>query len=314
MIRKQVSRFILMIRPAHFGYNAETAINNAFQSNNTSISNEVISKKAVIEFDNFVSLLKENGVNVYVLQDSNEPVKPDAIFPNNWISFHEDGTVITYPMFAKVRRLERTDKVIDILEHDFWIVDHIHMEEAEEDNIYLEGTGSMVFDRVSRIAYACLSPRTDKNLFEDFCKLAGYQAVCFTAVDQNDQLIYHTNVMMALGESFVVIALDSIKNQDERNLLIEKFEDTNKEVIEISLDQMNAFAGNMLEIQSNAGANYLVMSSTAYKSLTKDQIKRLKQHAKILVPKINTIEKFGGGSVRCMMAEIFLPEKLLAEN
>ena len=314
MIRKQVTRFILMIRPANFGFNAETAVNNAFQSNDTSITNEEVSSKAVLEFDNFVKLLKEKGINVYVLQDSDEPIKPDAIFPNNWISFHEDGTVITYPMFAKVRRLERNDKVIDLLEHDFWIVDHIHMEEAEEDNIYLEGTGSMVFDRVSRIAYACLSPRTDRNLFEDFCKLTGYEPVSFTAVDQNDQLIYHTNVMMALGSSFVVICLDSIKDNNERDLLISKFEQTNKEIIEITLEQMNAFAGNMLQVQSNEGAYYLVISDTAYKSLTKDQIKRIKQHTEILVPQINTIEKYGGGSVRCMMAEIFLPEKLLAEN
>lgn len=303
-----------MIRPANFGFNAETAVNNAFQSNDTSITNEEVSSKAVLEFDNFVKLLKEKGINVYVLQDSDEPIKPDAIFPNNWISFHEDGTVITYPMFAKVRRLERNDKVIDLLEHDFWIVDHIHMEEAEEDNIYLEGTGSMVFDRVSRIAYACLSPRTDRNLFEDFCKLTGYEPVSFTAVDQNDQLIYHTNVMMALGSSFVVICLDSIKDNNERDLLISKFEQTNKEIIEITLEQMNAFAGNMLQVQSNEGAYYLVISDTAYKSLTKDQIKRIKQHTEILVPQINTIEKYGGGSVRCMMAEIFLPEKLLAEN
>lgn len=314
MIRKQVTRFILMIRPANFGFNAETAVNNAFQSNDTSISNTEVSKKAILEFDNFVKLLKEKGINVYVLQDSDQPIKPDAIFPNNWISFHEDGTVITYPMFAKVRRLERNERVIDLLEHDFWIVDHIHMEEAEEDNIYLEGTGSMVFDRVSRITYACLSPRTDRNLFEDFCKLTGYEPVSFTAVDQNDQLIYHTNVMMALGSSFVVICLDSIKEKKERDLLINKFEQTNKEIIEISLDQMNAFAGNMLQVQSNKGAYYLVISDTAYKSLTKDQIKRIKQHTEILVPKINTIEKYGGGSVRCMMAEIFLPEKLLAEN
>jgi len=217
-------------------------------------------------------------------------------------------------MFAKVRRLERNDEVLDLLEHDFWVVDHLHMEEAEDDNLYLEGTGSMVLDRVSRIAYACLSPRTDKNLFEDFCKLNGYEAVSFTAVDQNDQLIYHTNVMMALGESFVVIALDSVQDNDERILLLNKFTETNKEVIEISLEQMNAFAGNMLEVQSNQGVNYLVMSTTAYNSLSKEQINRLKEHTEILVPTIDVIEKYGGGSVRCMMAEIFLPEKHLAEN
>lgn len=314
MIRKQLTQHIMMVRPASFGYNAETAVNNAFQSNDTSISNEDVANRAVAEFDSFVNLLKEKGILVHVIEDDKEPSKPDAIFPNNWISFHEDGTVITYPMFAKVRRLERNDHYIDLLEHDFWIVDHIHLEEAEEDNIFLEGTGSMVFDRVNRIAYACLSPRTDKDLFEDFCKLTGYEPVSFTSVDENDQLVYHTNVMMAMGESFVVICLESIKDESERTLLKNKFIETNKEIIEISLEQMNSFAGNMLQVQSQSGNTYLVMSQTAYNSLDQDQINRLKSHTELLVPGIDTIEKYGGGSVRCMMAEIFLPEKLLAEN
>lgn len=311
MIRKQTSRSILMVRPSNFGFNAETAVNNAFQTNKEGLSPSEISLKAIEEFDRFVETLRVHGVDVKIYQDEPQPIKPDALFPNNWISFHEDGTVITYPMFAPVRRLERNQKVIDQLEHDFWIVDHIHMEESEEDGIFLEGTGSMVLDRMNRVAFACISPRTDKILFEDWCKITGYTPVSFTSIDQNGQLVYHTNVMMAVGDTFVIICMDSIIDEEEKNELIEIFRKTNKEVIEISLEQMNSFAGNMLEVQGASGQNYLVMSKTAYHSLTKDQVERIVKHAHILSPDIHTIETYGGGSVRCMMAEIFLPEKSL---
>lgn len=311
MTRKQTTRSILMIRPSNFGFNAETAVNNAFQNNKAGISPKEISEKAIVEFDSFVQLLRTNGIDVKVYQDEPEPVKPDAVFPNNWVSFHEDGTVITYPMFAPLRRKERTDKVLDQLEHDFWIVDHIHMEDSETDEIYLEGTGSMVLDRFNRIAFACLSPRTDKTLFEDWCKIAGYTPVSFTSIDQNGQLVYHTNVMMAVGETFVIICMDSVVDEEEKEELMEIFQKTNKEVIEISLQQMNSFAGNMLQVQAASGQTFLVISKTAFNSLTKEQINRIEQHTNILTPDIETIETYGGGSVRCMMAEIFLPEKSL---
>ncbi len=311
MVRKQTTRSILMVRPSNFGYNAETAVNNAFQNNKAGLTSAEVTQKAIEEFDAFVDLLKVHGVDVKIYQDEPQPVKPDALFPNNWISFHEDGTVITYPMFAPVRRLERTQKVIDQLEHDFWIVDHIHMEESEEDGIFLEGTGSMVLDRMNRVAFACLSPRTDKILFEDWCKITGYTPVTFTSIDQTGQLVYHTNVMMAVGDTFVVICMDSIIDEEEKEELKEIFMKTNKEIIEISLEQMNSFAGNMLEIQSSSGQNYLIMSKTAYHSLKRDQIERIIKHTHILSPDIQTIETYGGGSVRCMMAEIFLPEKSL---
>ncbi|HNG13719.1 MAG TPA: arginine deiminase-related protein, partial [Saprospiraceae bacterium] len=182
MLRKQVTRSILMVRPSNFGFNEETAVNNAFQNNAAGKTSEQIREKAIEEFDSFVSLLRSKGVDVSVYQDEPQPIKPDAVFPNNWVSFHEDGTVITYPMFAKVRRIERTDKVFDLLEPHFWILDHIHLEQSEEDNIFLEGTGSMVLDRANKIAYACISPRTEKTLFEDWCNIYEYAPVSFTAI------------------------------------------------------------------------------------------------------------------------------------
>lgn len=312
MLRKQVTRSILMVRPSNFGFNEETAVNNAFQNNAAGKTSEQIREKAIEEFDSFVSLLRSKGVDVSVYQDEPQPIKPDAVFPNNWVSFHEDGTVITYPMFAKVRRIERTDKVFDLLEPHFWILDHIHLEQSEEDNIFLEGTGSMVLDRANKIAYACISPRTEKTLFEDWCNIYEYAPVSFTAIDQEGKLIYHTNVMMAMGDKFVVICLESVIDDEEKSALRELFARTEKEIIEISLEQMNAFAGNMLQVQGASGQTYLVMSKTAFGSLNASQIEKIEKYTEILTADINTIETYGGGSVRCMMAEIFLPEKSLA--
>ena len=312
MLRKQVTRSILMVRPSNFGFNEETAVNNAFQNNAAGKTSEQIREKAIEEFDSFVSLLRSKGVDVSVYQDEPQPIKPDAVFPNNWVSFHEDGTVITYPMFAKVRRIERTDKVFDLLEPHFWILDHIHLEQSEEDNIFLEGTGSMVLDRANKIAYACISPRTEKTLFEDWCNIYEYSPVSFTAIDQEGKLIYHTNVMMAMGDKFVVICLESVIDDEEKSALREIFARTEKEIIEISLEQMNAFAGNMLQVQGASGQTYLVMSKTAFGSLNASQIEKIEKYTEILTADINTIETYGGGSVRCMMAEIFLPEKSLA--
>lgn len=312
MIRKQTTRTVLMVRPANFGFNEETAVNNAFQANNKALTVAEISRLALEEFDNFVATLRSNKIEVVVYNENPLPVKPDSVFPNNWISFHEDGTVITYPMFSPVRRLERTDDLIDQLEKSFWVIEHIHLENSEDDNVFLEGTGSIVLDRVNRIAFACLSPRTDKVLFEDWCKIAGYSPLPFTSIDQKGQLVYHTNVMMALGESFVVICLDSVIDDEEKLELKDIFAKTNKEVIEISLEQMNSFAGNMLQLQNSEGRTFLVMSESAYNSLDENQIERISKHTEILHQNISIIESYGGGSVRCMLAEVFLPEKNLS--
>lgn len=312
MIRKQTTRTVLMVRPANFGFNEETAVNNAFQTNNTALTTDEISKLALEEFDNFVATLRSKKIEVVVYDENPLPVKPDSVFPNNWISFHEDGTVITYPMFSPVRRLERSDDLIDLLEKSFWVIEHIHLENSEDDDVYLEGTGSIVLDRVNRIAFACLSPRTDKVLFEDWCKIAGYSPLSFTSIDQNGQLVYHTNVMMALGESFVVICLDSVIDDEEKLVLKDVFAKTNKEVIEISLAQMNSFAGNMLQLQNSEGKTFLVMSDSAYNSLDATQKDSIEEHTEILHQNISIIESYGGGSVRCMLAEVFLPEKNLS--
>ncbi|MCO6481100.1 MAG: amidinotransferase [Phaeodactylibacter sp.] len=298
-----------MIRPAHFGYNEETALNNAFQVMDKSLGLREVRQGAIREFDAFVEKLRSAGVDVIVVEDTDTPVKLDAVFPNNWVTFHEDGRVVTYPMNAPTRRLERREDVLELLGERFQLGDHLRLEHYEEMGMYLEGTGSLILDRPNRIAYACLSPRTDEHLLDDFCDRLGYEKVAFIAVDANGQEIYHTNVMMALGESFVVVCLESVRAEGERNRLLKKFAETDKEVIEISLDQMMAFAGNMLQVRSQDGTPYLVMSEQAYKSLRPEQLEQIEKHSKILYSPLYVIEKYGGGSARCMMAEIFLPEK-----
>lgn len=306
----QITNNILMVRPANFGFNAETAENNAFQSNDGSMTPEDIKLKAIEEFDNHVDNLRKQGINVIVFQDTEEPVKSDAVFPNNWISFHSDGKLITYPMFSSIRRNERREDIVDLLKEDFMISDRIQMESAEAQGIYLEGTGSMIFDRPNKIVYACLSVRTNPSLLEEFCSITGYKKVAFGAFDQNGTEIYHTNVMMALGEDFAVICLDSITDKKERTFVTETLQATDKEIIDISLDQINAFAGNMLQVKNAKGDSFLVMSTTAFNSLNEQQINRIQQHTNILHSPIPVIEAYGGGSVRCMMAEVFLPPKV----
>jgi len=298
-----------MVRPANFGFNEETAASNAFQSTSDSLSNEEARLLAQKEYDAFVENLRTLGVNVIVVDDTESPVKPDAVFPNNWITFHDDGTVITYPMLSKARRLERREDVIENLNKKYRIDHRIAFEPMEEADIILEGTGSLILDRVNKLAYACYSPRTSQVLLKSFCKSMGYEVVGFISVDGNGQQIYHTNVMMALGETFVVICMESVPDAAENVLLRRKFEETKKEIIEISYDQMMQFAGNMLQVRSTSGEPILVMSEAAYQSLSEEQIKRIESHTKILHQPIPTIETLGGGSVRCMMAEVFLPEK-----
>ena len=306
----QTTSNILMVRPANFGFNEETAASNAFQAKDDTLTGKTASQKAVAEFDVFVAKLRSHGVNVIVVEDTTEPIKPDAVFPNNWVTFHQDGTVITYPMLSKTRRNERREDVLDELIADFFIGRKVELESYEDDGIILEGTGSLILDRPNRLAYACLSPRTSENLLKRFCEIAGFEPIAFHSVDGEGQEIYHTNVMMALGETFVVICLETVKSEKERMTLEEKFSKTKKEIIEISLDQMMHFAGNMLQVRNDKGETLLVMSEQAYRSLNESQISKIEAHTQILHAAIPTIETLGGGSVRCMMAEVFLPEKI----
>ncbi len=305
----QTTAHILMVRPANFGFNEETAASNAFQTNDESLSSAEISRQALAEFDAFVEKLRAVGVDVIVAEDTNRPLKPDAVFPNNWVTFHQNGTIVTYPMTAQVRRLERRDDIIRGIQEQFRVEQKIQLQEYEEIDQFLEGTGSMIIDRPNKLVYACLSPRTHHDLLLRFCKLMDYTAVPFHAVDGDGTEIYHTNVMMALGETFVVICLDSVQSEIEEEMLCKKFEATDKEIIEISYEQMMRFAGNMLQVRNGKGETFLVMSGQAFDSLDDAQIAAIRRHTNILSSPIPTIETYGGGSARCMMAEVFLPEK-----
>jgi hypothetical protein len=305
----QTTHHLMMVRPAHFGYNEETASSNAFQSKDETESSDSIRQKAVAEFDAFVEKLRAAGVEVLVIQDSDSPVKPDAVFPNNWITMHHDGTLITYPMLSLKRRLERRDDVIQTISSRFLVTRKIQLEEFETVDLILEGTGSMIFDHPNKLVYACLSPRTSPELLHRLARHIRYEPVGFHAEDGNGQEIYHTNVMMAMGETFVVICLDTVRRQGEAAMLRKKFASTNKEVIEINLEQMMSFAGNMLQVRNAVGETFLVMSAQAFSSLMPSQIEQIQRHTNLLYSPIPTIEKYGGGSARCMMAEIFLPKK-----
>lgn len=308
---RQSTNHLLMIRPNHFGYNKETATTNAFQVNpdSTEDSTTEIREKAKKEFDGFVELLQRNGVKVTIIEEHNDPVTPDAVFPNNWVSFHQNGVVITYPMESESRRFERDERIIDQLAETADIHAVFNLDTYEDKGLFLEGTGSMVLDRINSIAYACLSPRTNIEVLEAFCKLMKYRKVVFNAVDGGRQPIYHTNVMMAIAEKFVIICMETILDKKEKDTLLKYFFDSKKEVIKISLDQMNAFAGNMLEVHNDRNVPFLIMSTQAYESLRPDQIRHIERHTHILHHAIPTIEQYGGGSVRCMMAEVFLPVK-----
>ena len=307
---KQLTNHILMIRPAQFRMNEQTAVNNYFQAS-AGVSPEEVVKKAQEEFDAYVSVLREKGVQVTVVQDTEDPDTPDALFPNNWVSFHQDATVALYPMFAENRRLERREAVLEILEEDGFIIDQVMDYTAAEDSgIFLEGTGSLILDRVHKKAYCALSSRADEELFIEFCEDFEYTPVIFTAnqtVDGSRLPIYHTNVMMCLAETFAVICLESIDDKKERKAVVNHLREDGKEIIAISEAQMHRFAGNMLQVLGSNQTPYLVMSSTAYKSLTPDQLSKIEQHCEIIHADLSTIETCGGGSARCMMAEVFLP-------
>ena len=292
-----------MIRPVNFSFNAETAVNNAFQVSGAANDAQ---RKALTEFENFVTLLRDNGVDVTVIEDTPEPYTPDSIFPNNWVSFHDAGTVCLYPMYAVNRRLERKPDVLNAVAKKFRIDATLDFTAYEAQALFLEGTGSMVLDRDQKIAYACLSPRTDRKILLDFCEKMGYTPEIFTAVDGSGQPIYHTNVMMCVADRYVVVCLDSVPAQKERELLVATIRASGKAIVPITLDQMNHFAGNMLQVHNGKGEKLLVMSSQAYDSLTPAQVQRLETFNRILHAPLTTIETNGGGSARCMLAEIHL--------
>ena len=290
-----------MIEPVSFGFNEETAANNYFQRKEDI---DDAQSKALVEFKRFVEHLQSHDIDVLVVQDTLSPLTPDSIFPNNWISIHEEGKMILYPMYAKNRRQERKQTVIDAVKNSVDINEVVDFTHFESNQKYLEGTGSMVLDRKNKIAYACISERTDESLFNTFCKKMNYTPVLFHAHDQRGLMIYHTNVLMCMAERYVVICLDAVYDQMEREQLIEQFTATQKEVINISFDQMDHFCGNMLQVKNKHGEYFLVMSTQAFNHLDAEQVKRLESYQPIIHSDITTIETLGGGSARCMMAEL----------
>lgn len=307
----QVTNTILMIRPVGFRKNEQTAVNNYFQED-LDIKNAEINTKAQAEFDAFVNVLRAKGVNVIVVDDTKSPDTPDSIFPNNWVSFHSNGTVGLYPMYAENRRNERREDILETLEEQGFSIDHtIDYTSAEDEKLFLEGTGSILLDRVNEKAYCALSVRADEDLFIEFCEDFEYTPVVFTAYQsvENKRLpIYHTNVMMCLAEKFSVICLDTIDDKKERKNVLKNLKQDGKEIIEITEEQMHSFAGNMLQVMGQDNKRYLVMSSAAYNRLTDKQIAIIEKSSEIIHSSLETIETCGGGSARCMMAEVFLPK------
>ena len=307
---KQITNNIMMIEPVSFNFNTETAINNYYQINNTALSKEEIQQKALKEFKEFVSLLRSKNINVIVFKDTENPKTPDSIFPNNWVSFHIDGEIVLYPMYAKNRRLERRNDIIQKLRDDFIVTKINDFSYYENQELYLEGTGSMILDRENKICYAAISDRTNKNIVNDFCNQLNFKPILFTSnqdVREKRLAIYHTNVMMCIATNFAIVCLDSIDCNEEKDRVIDILNETKKEIISISEEQTNKFAGNMLEVEGDK--KYLVMSKSAYSCLTENQIKKINKYCEILYSDLSTIEDYGGGSARCMMAEIFLPLK-----
>ncbi len=301
----QQTSHLLMIQPVNFGYNPETAVNNVFQKK----GGEDLQQKALQEFTDFVELLSSNKIDVTVVEDSLQPYTPDSVFPNNWISFHDDGRIFLYPMFAENRRQERKAAVLDAVKQKFSVTQIVDLTTSETEGLFLEGTGSMVLDRENKIAYACLSPRTNEKLLNQFCKQVDYTPVTFRATDNTGVDIYHTNVMMCIAKTFAVVCLESITDKEKKSVLVNSLIKTHKEIVDISLQQLHHFAGNMLQVVNRDGDLLLIMSAQAYKSLTAAQIEVLQKHNQIIYSSLDTIETAGGGSARCMMAEVFLPVK-----
>lgn len=304
---KQLASHLLMVRPSNFGYNVETANDNAFQKKGKQWSDAQIQKKALKEFKGVVKLLRKAKISVMVIKDDKHPKKPDAIFPNNWITTHRNGLVITYPMFSPKRRFERNEKIIKRLKKHFHINKRIKYEAFEIADMFLEGTGSIVFDHKNKIAYACKSQRTNPVVFKDLCKSIGYKSILFKAVDAAKNPIYHTNVMMSIGADFAIVCSDSIPSKKHKERVLKQLKKAKKAVIEISYQQMQSFAGNVLQVKNKKGKRILLMSTTAYDAFTKEQLTVLKKKTEILQFSIPVIEHYGGGSLRCMIGELFLP-------
>lgn len=299
---------ILMIRPAAFGFNEQTAANNFFQ-NQPSISKETLQQKVLEEFDNMAQLLVEQDIEVLVIEDTPEPPKPDAIFPNNWLCTLPAGTIAVFPMYAANRRIEKRDDILQWLTENYKVTGVEDWSEYEAEGRFLEGTGSMVMDHDNKIIYACRSERTDTVVLEKFAKAHGYNAIAFNASDSKGRPVYHTNVMMCIGGRFAVICTDAITDETERIAVTQLLESTGHDLIQISLQQMHAFSGNMLQLKNIRGEDFIVMSTSAWNSLTGQQRTRLQSFAKPLVINIPTIEQVEGGSVRCMIAEIFIASR-----
>jgi hypothetical protein len=311
---KQITNSILMIRPVQFRMNEQTAVNNYYQKTIEHLTPDAVNALAVEEFDAFVQKLQAAGIQVVVVDDTKEFDTPDSIFPNNWISFHKNGTIALYPMFAENRRFERKESVVEAVEEKGFSIKHVvDYTEAEQENLFLEGTGSIILDREYQKAYCALSPRADEQLFIEFCEDFDFFPVIFSAyqtVNQKREKIYHTNVMMCIGSTFAVICLDSIDDKKERKNVINHLKKDNKDIIEITEDQVNQFAGNMLQLLGKNNTPFLIMSQSAFDSLRADQLSKLEKHTNIISSSLQTIEACGGGSARCMMAEIFLPKAL----
>lgn len=303
---KHFTNRVLMVRPAAFGYNNETAESNAFQ-NQVDLSRDVILQNALNEFDRAVEILRDSGVEVFVAQDTPFPEKPDAVFPNNWISFHSNGEMILYPMEARNRRCERRLELVVELQQKLNFEQVFDLSYFEEKSLFLEGTGSVVFDHEHKKAYAAISSRTSADVMNELCTHLRYEPILFHAQDELGQAIYHTNVVMCVGVNFVVICLEAIatETESERLLLLESIRNSGKEVLDISMKQLNDFAGNMLVLKNREDEPLLVLSATAKKSLNHHQLNFLSERVCLVVLPIETIETIGGGSARCMLAEIF---------
>lgn len=309
-IQPQSTCRIMMIRPVRFGFNEETAGSNEFQQESfAQQTRDTAQQQAREEFNLMIDQLEKAGLELHIFDDNDDEDRPDAVFSNNWVSFHQSGKVVLYPMMAQNRRLERRQDIIDTLAADFKVEEIIDLTHFEEQGKFLEGTGSMVFDRRYKIAYACLSPRTDIDVLHAFADALGYEIIAFSASDEHDKPIYHTNVLMCIGDIFAVVCLEAIKDPDERLMVRSVLEETNKYIVEISLQQVRHFAGNMLMVRNTKSDKFLVMSTQAYDSLTAKQKHILSDYARLLHTDLAVIEGNGGGSARCMMTEIHLPVK-----
>src|SRR5277367_3822654 len=302
---------VLMVRPASFGFNPQTAASNTFQQGPTGSEADSVQSTVLREFDAAASALERAGVEVLVVLDSEKPHKPDAIFPNNWVSFHRDGTVALYPLMAPNRRAERREEILEFVVRrgGFRVSRTVDLTHRETEQKFLEGTGSVVLDRAHRVAYACSSPRTDLDVLGEFAQQLDYQLVTFDAQDSAGRAIYHTNVLMAIGSAFAVVCGESIVKPDHRDAVFSRLLATGHEILDISRTQMDSFAGNILELATPRGP-LIALSGTALESLNPEQRRKLESHATLISVSIPTIERLGGGSVRCMLAEIHLPKRV----